>query len=221
MRMAFEVLDEHEQGELVRKWLRANAMSIVIGIVIGLLLIFGYQQWKARVAQTRAEAATQYAAFTDALDAKRSEDATRIAEALRKDYPNSPYAVFATLSQAETEAGKGDLKAAAASLASAGELASDPSMKSLIALRQARVSLALGDAEAALGQLDRVAKTDFPDLAGELRGDVLAKLGRADDARAAYAEALTHMDLQSPSRSFVEMKLGDLKTTVAPEKQKS
>ncbi|WP_175497776.1 YfgM family protein [Dokdonella immobilis] len=219
--MAFEVLDEHEQGELVRKWLRANAMSILIGIVIGLLLIFGYQQWKARVAHTRAEAAMQYAAFSEAVDAKRIDDATRIAEALRKDFPDSPYAVFATLSQAETEAGKGDLKAAAASLDSAGQLASDASMKSLIALRQARVSLALGEAEAALGHLDRIAKTDFPDLAGELRGDVLAKLGRTEDARAAYTEALAHMDLQSPSRSFVEMKLGDLKSAATPEKQKS
>ena len=143
-------------------------------------------------------------------DAKRSEDASRIAETLRKDFPKSPYAVFATLSQAEIAAGKGDLKAAAATLESANQLASNASMKSLIALRQARVNLALGDAEAALSQLDRVAKTDYPDLAGELRGDVLAKLGRAEDARAAYTEALTHMDLQSPNRSFVEMKLGDL-----------
>jgi len=27
--MAFDVLDEHEQGELVQKWLRENAMSMV------------------------------------------------------------------------------------------------------------------------------------------------------------------------------------------------
>jgi predicted negative regulator of RcsB-dependent stress response len=186
-----------------------------------LLLIFGYQQWKARVAQTRAEAAMQYAAFAEAVDAKRSEDATRIAEALRKDFPNSPYAAFATLSQAESEAVKGDLKAAAGSLESAAKLASDPSMKSLIALRQARVSLALGDPDVALGHLDRIAKSDFPDLAGELRGDALGRLGRPDDARAAYTEALAHMDLQSPSRSFVEMKLGDLKSSTTPEKQKS
>jgi len=39
--MAFDVLDEHEQGELVQKWLRENAMSIAIGIALGLILIFG------------------------------------------------------------------------------------------------------------------------------------------------------------------------------------
>jgi predicted negative regulator of RcsB-dependent stress response len=221
MRMAFEVLDEHEQGELVRKWLRANAMSIAIGIAIGLLLIFGYQQWKAREAQTRAEAATQYSAYTAAVDAKRSDDAGRIAETLRKDFPKSAYAIFAALRQAELAVGKVDYKSAAADLAWAAESADEPTLKSLIALRQARVSLALGEAETALKQLDQVAKEDYPDLAGELRGDVLAKLGRGDDARAAYTEALSHMDPQSPGRSFVEMKLGDLAPTPTAEKQKS
>ncbi|MGH8121751.1 MAG: tetratricopeptide repeat protein, partial [Rudaea sp.] len=31
-----------------------------------------------------------------------------------------------------------------------------------------------------------------------------------DDARAAYTDALTHLDQGSPNRSFVEMKLDDL-----------
>jgi predicted negative regulator of RcsB-dependent stress response len=218
--MAFEVLDEHEQGELVRKWLRANSFSILVGIGIGLLLIFGYQQWQARTLRAHAEAAMQYSSFVEAIEAKRSDDAQRIAQTLRDEFADSPYAVFASLSEAESAVGKGDLAAAASSLDKAGQLTSDATLKSLIALRQARVSLALDDAEAALKHLDRVAKTDFPALAGELRGDVLAKLGRGDDARAAYNETLTHLDLQSPKRSFVEMKIGNL-GAAAVEKQKS
>jgi predicted negative regulator of RcsB-dependent stress response len=218
--MAFEVLDEHEQGELVRKWLRANTFSILVGIGIGLLLIFGYQQWQARTMQTRGEAAMQFASFVEAVDAERHEDAERIAQTLRQDFAKSPYAVFASLSEAETAAAKGDLTGAASSLEKADQLASDPTLKSLIAIRQARVSLARDDAETALKLLDRVAKLEYPALAGELRGDVLAKLGRIDDARAAYTEVLTHLDFQSPNRSFVEMKLGNLGAT-AVEKQKS
>ena len=92
-------------------------------------------------------------------------------------------------------------------------------MKSLVALRNARVQLAKGNAEAALKQLDQVAKGDFSALASELRGDTFASLGRADDARAAYTDALSHLDPQSPNRDFVEMKLNDLPATA--EKQKS
>ena len=83
--------------------------SIAIGIGIGLLLIFGYKQWQVRTARTNGEAAMQFAAFTEALDAKRNDDAMRIAETLRADYAKSPYAVFAALRQAETEVGKGEL----------------------------------------------------------------------------------------------------------------
>src|SRR5690606_12489559 len=95
----------------------------------------------------------------------------------------------------------------------------DETMKALIALRQARLSLASGDAEAALVKLDQIAKVDFSAQASELRGDALAKLGRNEDARLAYAEALTHMDEQAPERAFVEMKQGNL--SAAAESKKS
>lgn len=219
MRMAFEVLDEHEQGELVRKWLRANALSIAIGIGIGLLLIFGYQQWQARTARTNGEAAMQFAAFTEALDAKRRDDAARIAETLRTDYAKSSYAVFTALRLAEVAASEGDLDKAESEIDWAAQAASEPTLKSLVALRKARISLAKGEAEKALAQLDSVAKGDFEALASELRGDTLASLGRTDDARAAYADALSKLDPQSPNRNFVEMKLNDL--PAAAEKQKS
>jgi predicted negative regulator of RcsB-dependent stress response len=218
MRMAFEVLDEHEQGELVRKWLHTNAMSIAIGIGIGLLLIFGYQQWKARELRTQSEAALQYAAFTEAVDAKRSDDANRIAATLRKDYAKSAFALFTAMRQAEVSVAKGDLKAAADDLDWASKATSDTAMKSLIALRLARISLAEGKADEALARLDQVAKGDFPALAGELRGDALAKLGRPADARAAYAEALSNLEAQSPDRAFVEMKQRDLPEASEPKK---
>ena len=218
MRMAFEVLDEHEQGELVRKWVQSNAMSIAIGVVVGLLLIFGYQQWKARESRTLGEAAVQYSAFNEAVDAKRYEDAAKIAGTLRAEYPKTAFATLAALRQAAVQAEKGDLTAAAADLDWASQSARDDAMKSLIALRQARVSLAKGDAEAALVKLDQVAKANFPAQASELRGDALAKLGRIEDARLAYAEALTHMDEQAPERAFVEMKQGGLSAPAEPKK---
>lgn len=219
MRMAFEVLDEHEQGEVVRKWLRANAMSIAIGIGIGLALIFGWQQWKSREQRGQAEAALQYEAFAKAVQEERVDDAAKIGEALRKDHAKSPYAVFTALRQAEVAVGKGDLKAAEADLAWASGVASAPPLKSIIALRRARVAYADGNAEAALAFTDSVAKTDFTAITSELRGDALAKLGRHADARAAYEQALGALDAQAPGRDIVQMKLIDL--PAAAEKQNS
>lgn len=216
--MAFEVLDEHEQGELVRKWLRANATSIAVGIAIGLALIFGWQQWKARQTRTLGEAAMQYRAFADAAQAKRNDDAAKIAAALREDHSGSAYAVFASLGEAGQAVAGGDLVAAQAALTLAESNSKDATLKSLIALRSARVLLANGDAPGALARLDGVPKGDFAAIASELRGDVLVKLGRAADARSAYEEALKALEPQSPGRDLVEMKLADLP---AAEKQSS
>lgn len=221
--MSFDVLDEHEQGELVQKWLRENALSIAVGVGLGLVLIFGWQQWKAHRAQHSADAAAQYQALTDAVEAKHEDDVGKIADVLRKDFPESAYAVFAAMTQADAAARKNDLAGATAALDWAQQHAGAASLKSLATLRLARVKLAQGDADAALKLVDGVSKDDYAALAGELRGDALAKLGRPDAARAAYQDALSHLDAQAGNRNFVQMKLDDLAAApaAAPVQEKS
>ncbi len=222
--MAFDVLDEHEQGELVRKWLRENAISIAVGVALSIVLIFGWQQWKSHRARHGAEAAAQYQTLNDATEAKHDDDAGKIADALRKDYPDTAYAVFAAMYQADTAVKKGDLAAAATALDWSQQQAGMSGLKSLASLRLARVKLAQGEADAAIKLIDGVPKDDYSALAGEIRGDALAKLGRVDDARAAYQDALTHLEPQAPNRSFVQMKLDNLAAAApkdsAPAKEK-
>ena len=208
--MAFDLLDEHEQGELVQKWLRENAMAIVTGIVIGLALIFGWQQWKAHTASQVAAAAGQYQALAEAVAARKPDDALKVAEVIRKDYPDSTYAVLAALQQAEVAAGKNDLATAAQQLDWARGHVKDVSLRTLIDLRIGRVKLAQGDADGALKLAEGAAADNYPALAGEVRGDALVKLGRIDEARKAYAAALAAEGGQAFDRSTVQMKLDDL-----------
>lgn len=218
--MDFDVLDEHEQGEVVQKWLRENAISIAVGVLLGLVLIFGWQQWKAHRLRHDAEAAAQYQALSDAAEAKRDDEVVTIAGVLRKDYSGTVYAILAAMHQADQASAKNDLPTAASDLAWAQEHAGVDSLKSLAALRLARVKLAQGDADGAVKLADSVPKDEYSSVAGEIRGDAFAKLGRADDARAAYQDALSHLDPQAPNRDFVQMKLDDIAATsvAAPAK---
>lgn len=211
--MAFEVLDEYEQGEVVRKWLRDNAVSMVVGVVLGLALIFGWQQWKAHKARSLAEAAAQLDAYTEATEAGRDADAEKIAAALREKHPDTPSAVFVAMREAEDASARGDLDAARSSLEWAAKHADSKEMKTLVNLNLARLHLAEGKADEALALINAAPQDAYPAVLGELRGDALARLGQHDAARTAYETALASLDPQAPERNLLQMKLDDQAST--------
>jgi len=210
--MAFDVLDEHEQGELVQKWLRENAFSIVIGVGLGLLLIFGWQQWHAHRAVHRLDAATQYEVFGANLDKKDTDAAKMVAAKLASDFSDTPYATLASLRMADAYAAKGDHDAAHGALDSAYQHAGNDALKTLAGLYLARSEIAEKKPQDALDLLNKLPDAGYTAMRDELRGDALVALGRKDEARAAYTNALTNLDAGAPNHTFVEMKLSDLGT---------
>ena len=205
--MAFDDLDEHEQGEVVRKWLRDNALSVVVGVALGLVAIFGWRYWTSYELGKHAEAALQYGAITKAVEANNSADADKIAAALQENFPKSTYAVLAAMGIAERAVASNDLDAADKSLDWAQKHADANELKQLISLRQARLALARGKADEALKQIDSIAKGNYAALVSDLRGDALYKLDRVEEARTAYQDALANVDPRAPSHAYIQMKL--------------
>jgi len=210
--MAFEEYDKYEQSELVQKWLRENGLSIVVGVAIGLVGIFGWQQWRGHQANHEAEAAQLYQQVQIALASGKPDIATPLVDRLMTDYAKSPYAVFAVSDRARQQVQDKQLDKAEISLEWAEGHAGDPALKSLTQLRMAQVELARDNGAAALATLDRIPANSYRGLAQELRGDVLVKLGRSDDARKAYQTALSALSEEAPQRGALQMKLDDLAT---------
>lgn len=208
--MAFDEYDKYEQSELVQKWLRENGLSIVVGIAIGLVGIFGWQQWRNHQARNESNAAQLYKLAQVSLAANKPDAASAITDQLMKDYEKSPYAVFAASDRAKQQVQAKQLDKAEASLDWAAAHATDPALKSLTQLRKAQVELARDNGTAALATLDAIPANTYQGLTQELRGDVLVKLGRADDARKAYQAALSALKEQAPQRGALQMKLDDL-----------
>ncbi len=210
--MAFDAYDDYEQGERLQEWLRQNGLSIAVGIVLGLVLIFGYKQWRGHQAQHRAAAAAQFGAIKQAYAAGKDSAADALVTVMLKDYADSPYAVFAASARAANQVENDKLADARASLEWARDHADGEhgAMKSLMSMRLARVELALGKAKQALAVLDAMPKGDYAAVAGELRGDVLVKLGRAADARKAYQAAMQAYGKDAPQYESVRMKFDNL-----------
>lgn len=207
--MALELMDEHEQGEKVRAWLRSNGGAIIGGIGIGLVLIFGYQWWERSKIEHKLTAATNFQALNDAVEAKDDATANALATELAGKFSDTPYAVLAALRVASVKLAAGDSAAATTALEDARKAATDPALQALADLRLARIELADGKAEAALARLDKIGG-GYAGLVAEARGDALYTLGRTDDARTAYQDALTALDTGAATRNLVEMKLADL-----------
>lgn len=202
--------DDYEQSEQVRQWLRENAMAIVAGIVLGLLLIFGAQQWRSHQAKHRAGAADQYQQLQQAVAANKQADIDRIAATLKDQYKDTSFAVFASLRQAELALASEQPDAAITALAWAHQHADSEALKSLISLRTARVELAQGKAQAALTKLDALPPTAYRGMALELRGDALVTLERVAEARKAYTDALSANEADTPQNRLLQLKLDNL-----------
>lgn len=209
-------LDELEQGERVRNWLRENGSTLVTGILLGLSAIFGWQWWQNARVQAQITAATQFEAFSEALERGDSEAALVFADTLREKHEKTAFAVLAALRLAESQANAGDGDQALTTLENAPR-SPDPALDAIVQLRSARLEIALGKPELALARLQATGVAGFDPLQEELRGDALLALGRSDEARHAYAEALTHIEEGSPARDIVRMKLDDLAAADRPE----
>jgi predicted negative regulator of RcsB-dependent stress response len=209
--MANELLDEHEQSEYVRNWLRNNFGSILLGLAGGIGAIWGvgkYQDWRSDALD---RAGQQYGVYLAAVEKKDAEEIKKLGTALRTEYPTSPYAVLSAMSEAEkalAEGGKVD--EALASLQWAHDHAEFEELKSLAALRLARALLDAGKFDQASALTARIDAKGFAAQAAELRGDILLAQNQAADAKAAYEQALAEMDSASPRFRFVEMKRDDI-----------
>ncbi|HXP02159.1 MAG TPA: tetratricopeptide repeat protein [Luteibacter sp.] len=208
--MAFDVYDDYEQGERVQQWLRKNGVSIAVGIALGLVLIFGWQQWKSHRANHEQAAATEYAALQLAVAQSRANEIDMRTETLLKDYSDTAWSVFAASERAQRYVMAGTPDKATGDLDWAKAHAKDETLKTLVDLRVAQLKYAQGKPQEAIAALDAMKTTSFVALAQELRGDALVKLGRPDDARKAYQAAIAAMGDSAPQRGVVQTKLDDL-----------
>lgn len=202
-----DLLDEHEQSERVRTWLRKNGVGILGGIALGIAAIYGWQWWQKDQVGQLAEANTRYEAVSRSLQSKNLDDAAKEVAALEGGKA-SIYADLAALelSKAQVEAGKAE-----DAIKTLRGLKAEGEFKTLIDQRIARLLVETGKPEEALTLL---ATAD--DSAGlEIRGDALMAQNKRDDARELYNQSLAKLDVAAPQRRLLEIKLADAGGTVA------
>lgn len=206
-----DLLDEHEQGERVRAWLRRNGAGMVSGILLGLALIGGWQWWQKREQDAAAVAGGRYDAAVKAFDAKDLAKGQAEIAALK----GTTYGVLGALELAKSQVDAGQQQAAITTLrAVQGDV---PQFTPLINQRLARLLIDTGKPEEAITLLAGV--TDVEAL--QIQGDAELAAGKRDAARQTYGRALTLAEVGSPQRRLLELKLSEVGGSAAQPEAKS
>jgi predicted negative regulator of RcsB-dependent stress response len=206
--MAVELYDEHEQGERVRKWIREYGISIVTGLVLAFGGIFGFRYWQDHQANQKVVAANLFTVIQTEVEAGRSTEAQAQFETLQAQVPRSAFVGLSALVLAAGHIDDGRLEPAARLYREVLDKRRMESLWPVARLRLARVLEAQGHLQDALGVLDGVAVPPGHKAAwAELRGDLLLGLGRRDEARLAFEQAIDAGEGGALGQRMLQMKI--------------
>jgi predicted negative regulator of RcsB-dependent stress response len=200
---------EREQIDAIKKWWNENGKAIVIGVILGLGSLIGWQQWQASVKAQRETASMEYDLLLSELDKKNYQGVKDHGARILSDFSNTPYAASAALALAKVDVEENDYAAAKTYLQMVIDQDKQPQLKQVAQLRKARLLLAEGETDQALALLKSVKAGGFTVAVNELEGDIQVALGNRDLARTAYQRALDAAE-QGMDTSVLQMKLDDL-----------
>jgi len=206
-----ETYNAHDQGEVVKKWLKENGSAIVIGLVLAFGGLFGFKQWQTWQETSRESASYEFAVMGQLLSENQMDAAMANFQTLRDDYSGSPYASLAALqmARARVEVNQPDL--AIGLYEFVVENGHPKALRVVARERLARVLLDQGQPDKALATLEAAENiSGFEARYAEVRGDILLAQGRQEEAIDAYRTALNELEEGVGDRSLLVIKLESL-----------
>jgi len=201
---------EEEQLEAIKKWWKENGRAVVTGVVLGVILIMGWNFWRERQLRISQQASALFQQTLLAMNEKKSESALQLSERLAKEYGDSAYGMYGRLLLAKLKSERADMLGAKQALEGVLSSKADASYKHIARLRLIELLLANGEFDAARQRIEEAEKSGglgtYQSQYEELRGDALAALGSADAAREAYRKAKG----SGAFSAVLDMKIDDL-----------
>jgi predicted negative regulator of RcsB-dependent stress response len=191
--VAFDLEEQEKLAEL-RAWWDKFGNLITGVIVVGALIVLGFNGYNAYMQRQADQAAVLFEQMQKALTAKNTLLVKETSSKLMSDYSRTAYAQMAALLVAHADVDAKDLKGAAAPLQWAIDHATDEQYRTIARLRLSTVQSDMGQPEAALATLDVKVPDQFASAFADRRGDIYLGENRVADARAQYQLALDHLD---------------------------
>ena len=207
--MAEEYLTDDEQLEAVKRAFSEYAPWILGGVVLGVGGWYGFQHYQSHKNEVAFRAADQFSQMTVALQMSDSKKSLALADALIKEYPDSPYADQAQLAIARIDVETGKSADAVVPLTQVMNNSKDTELQQIARLRLARVLIDQGKPDDAIKLLAAGKPGSFAGRYHEVRGDALHSKKDIPGAIAEYNAALGASD-GGAEAAMLQLKLADL-----------
>jgi len=211
-----EIYDSHEQGEIVKKWLRENGSAMVMGLLIAFGGLFGFKQWTAWEVGQKQQASSEFLVMSELLSQDQLDAAMSNYQTLKDEYASSPYTTLSALQMARARHDAGQLDLAIKLLQDVVDNGTPMALAVIARERLARLLLDQDRTAEALAVLDGATDTTgFEARYAEVRGDIYHEDGKLDDAIASYQLALDQLEAGAGDRSTLELKLESVRGATA------
>lgn len=196
---------EEEQVQAIKQWWKENSVSVIAGIVIGIVTLTGYNYWIKTTQNEAQQASIIYSKILSSPDNKAND-----VEILQSEFSGTPYAALATLLLAKDYVNGNETDKAVTQLKWVVENNSNDAVQHIAQQRLARVYLSLNNVEAAEALIKGIKVAGFTAGYHEIQGDINLAKNLPVQAKENYRLALSSLEQGDQRTEIVKMKLDDL-----------
>ncbi len=200
-------LEEQDQIENLRDfWSRWGTLisSLVLIVALAWASYAGWQWWQARQS---TQASALFGQLNKEIAAGHLQQAAPVWADLQSKFADSPYAQMGGLAMAKAYADAGKTADAETLLHWTAEHGVSDSYRATAMLNLSALQVDAKQLPAALATVKQSPAPTFEALFATRRGDIYALLGKTQEARKAYEDAMKQLPPNSGYRQLVQLKL--------------
>lgn len=205
--MSYET--EEQQVEALKEWWKENGTPLVVGAILGLAGFAGWKYWNQQQVSYQENASDLYNQVSETLKTEDKKGLAESAMAVKKDYPESSYAILSSFHLAKLAVDENDLDKAAVELNWIIDNHQGNEMVSMAKIRLARILIEQDKASDALPLVKMDEDSGYYALASLVKGNALIALDKPEEALIAYKVASADLEIAARHPSL-QLKIDEL-----------
>jgi predicted negative regulator of RcsB-dependent stress response len=206
--MALDLEEQEQVDELKARW-KKYGNYITRGVIVFFVLYGLFQGWSYYQTKQSLGASEAYQSIV-VLDEKNTKEIMQKSQNLIDDFGGTPYASRAAILFAKASYLEGLKDKAKEKLEWASNHAKESATESIALIQLGQILVEEKKYEDALKKVNEVDNEGYLGLSNDLKGDILNAMGKKEEAKKAYQEALKRFGPKDPYAKFTQEKLESL-----------